>query len=184
MLASFLSHVKQDNKAIVSTLEKEAPHLNELQKRFVNLLEKRKEGVAIEVTCFFEELPMPVVGTIVPEQSATIHGYEGIGIHADHSGMTKFGSDDSEGYRRVRGEVQRWVAQIEAKSMNLAGAKVEERTGKETESVGSGTVTHFGNVESGGVGIYAPQKFQNSGATNIGGVNTVHYTGKREEGGS
>ena len=65
MLASFLGYVKQDNKQIVETLEKEAPHLDELQKRFLNLLEFRKQqGDAIDVTCFFEELPLAVVGTV------------------------------------------------------------------------------------------------------------------------
>lgn len=65
MLASFLGYIKQDNPQIVSTLEKEAPHLNTLQRRFTNFLEGRKEaGDAVEITCFFEELPMAIVGTV------------------------------------------------------------------------------------------------------------------------
>ncbi|PMD45596.1 hypothetical protein L207DRAFT_257879 [Hyaloscypha variabilis F] len=180
MLASLLSYVKQDNPSIVQTLEKEAPHLNELQKRFLNMLEGRKQqGKPIEITCFFEELPMKVLGTIVPDQSATILGYEGIGIHEDHSGMTKFGSDDSEGYRRVLGEVKRWVGKIEVESGEVAVGGVAG--GKEKEIQGKGSVTHHGNVESGGVGIYGEQRFQNSGVTNIGGVHTVHHAGKGDE---
>jgi len=43
ILASLLGYVKQNNKQIIQTLEAEAPHLNELQKRFSNLLEYRKQ---------------------------------------------------------------------------------------------------------------------------------------------
>jgi hypothetical protein len=183
MLASFLGYVKQDNKAIVETLEKEAPHLNELQKRFIHLLEKRKEDEnAIEITCFYEELPMAVVGTIVPSQSATIHGYEPIGIHANHSDMTKFGSDDSEGYRRVRAEVQRWIATYGKRRMiDVEGGNKKAPKSKEDERPGGSTITHSGNVQSGGVGIYGPQQYQHSGTVNIGGVHTAQSAEKTVE---
>lgn len=122
---------------------------------------------------------MKVVGTIVPDQSATILGYEAIGIPEDHSGMTKFGGDDSPGYKRVLGEVRRWVGKIQMDAGGAAAGEGEAK--KETGVGGKGNVTHYGNVESGGVGIYAEQRFQNSGVTNIGGVHTVHHTGQREE---
>jgi hypothetical protein len=35
-------------------------------------------------------------------------GYRTIGIRANHMDMTKLGSDDSPGYVRVCGELQRW----------------------------------------------------------------------------
>jgi hypothetical protein len=73
MLASFIGYFKQDNKEIVQTLEKEAPYLNELQKRFINLLEVRKEQEkTIDITCFYEEMPMPVVGTVSCFQSGCL----------------------------------------------------------------------------------------------------------------
>jgi hypothetical protein len=65
MLASALGYVKQDNVAIVETFEKESPHLNDLQERFVNMLENRKQaGEPIDITCFYEEMPLPVFGTV------------------------------------------------------------------------------------------------------------------------
>lgn len=36
-------------------------------------------------------------------------GCAAIGIHADHIGMTKFGSDDSPGYVKILGELRRWM---------------------------------------------------------------------------
>jgi len=35
--------------------------------------------------------------------------YTSIGIHTDHTGLTKFESDNSEGYQKVLGELTRWV---------------------------------------------------------------------------
>lgn len=65
MLARIFGPFKQTNAEIVSGLEKEAKQLNILQKRLVNFLDFRKEtGNDVEITCFFEELPMPVIGTV------------------------------------------------------------------------------------------------------------------------
>ena len=65
ILASLLGYVKQDNVDVVSGLEKEAPRLAELQKRFYNLLAGfAQEGHAIAITCCYEELPVAVLGTV------------------------------------------------------------------------------------------------------------------------
>ena len=64
------------------------------------------------VTCFFEGLPLPVVGTVVSKDSATFPGYNSISIRADHRGMTKFASADDTGFKRVLGELVRWEAEI------------------------------------------------------------------------
>lgn len=68
MLASLLGYVKQDNTAIVQGLEKEAPHLAQLQQDFAQFLENKKEiKKPIDIFCFFEELPVPVLGTVSQE---------------------------------------------------------------------------------------------------------------------
>lgn len=57
--------MKQTNVDIVKDLEKEAPALTELQRRFYTLLaNRREEGGSIRVTCCYEELPVPVVSTV------------------------------------------------------------------------------------------------------------------------
>ncbi|EON65773.1 hypothetical protein W97_05012 [Coniosporium apollinis CBS 100218] len=110
MLASLLGYMKQDNADIVRGLEKEAPELAELQRRFYNLLASRiEERRPLNISCCFEELPVPVLGMIVPSSSAEMDGYKAIPIHANHMDMTKFGSDDSLGYIRVLGELRRWI---------------------------------------------------------------------------
>lgn len=65
ILASALGYVKQDNAELVKRLNKEEPRLALLQERFANLLETRKEmKQPISITCFYEELPVPILGTV------------------------------------------------------------------------------------------------------------------------
>jgi hypothetical protein len=108
---------------------------------------------------------------IVPDQSATIPGYDAIGIPSDYSEMTKFGGDDSLGYQRVLGELRRWVIKLYAKKPELASTATPAETSQR------GTVTYQGNVTNGGVGLYGQQTFKNSGVTNFGGLHTVHKEG-------
>lgn len=66
----------------------------------------------VEVTCFFEELPLPVAGKIVSKESATLEGYSSFSIHANHSDMVKFGSANENGFKRLLGELMRWELAI------------------------------------------------------------------------
>jgi protein SERAC1 len=62
--------------------------------------ELREGGKRLEVTCFFEELPWPVVGKVVSKESATLEGYNSISVHANHINMVKFGSAEDNGFKR------------------------------------------------------------------------------------
>ena len=65
ILASVLGYVKQDNAELVKRLNKEEPRLALLQERFAKMLEMRKEvGRPVNITCFYEELPVVVLGTV------------------------------------------------------------------------------------------------------------------------
>ena len=60
-----LGYVKQDNAELVKRLNKEEPRLAFLQERFSRFLEMRKEAQRpMNVTCFFEELPVAVLGMV------------------------------------------------------------------------------------------------------------------------
>ncbi|EWY86058.1 hypothetical protein FOYG_10715 [Fusarium oxysporum NRRL 32931] len=69
-------------------------------------------GRPLQITCFFEELPMPGVGTIVSKESASLEGYSAFSIHANHSDMVKFGSASENGFKRLLGELVRWDAML------------------------------------------------------------------------
>lgn len=77
--------VRDVNKDILRTLERESETLRDTQENFGQLLESRKdEGTRIQITCFYEQLAVTGVGQIVPISSATLLGYDSYGIHANH----------------------------------------------------------------------------------------------------
>ncbi|KAJ9646982.1 hypothetical protein H2199_001968 [Coniosporium tulheliwenetii] len=169
MLASMLGLVKQDNVNVVKNLEKNASSLMELQKRFYTLLaNRREEGKAIEITCFYEELPLPIIGTIVPSHSATMMGFTSVGTHANHMEMTKFGSDDSPGYVKILGELRRWIRSWTSERNEEVEQKNDSQPWVPNAKSEGIHVEHHGNVAEGGAGVYGNQRFGNH--TRIGGA--------------
>jgi hypothetical protein len=74
--------------------------------------ELRESGRHLEVTCFFEALPWPVIGEVVSKTSATLEGYSSFSIHADHRDMVRFASAEDNGFKRLLGELTRWESQV------------------------------------------------------------------------
>lgn len=111
--AATLGFVKSSNKSLLAVLETESQFLESLQRDFLAMARELREGSrGFEITCFFEELPLPVVGNVVPKESAALDGYNSISIHANHSEMVKFGSSQDTGFKRLVGELQRWSSQL------------------------------------------------------------------------
>jgi hypothetical protein len=124
--------LKQTNAQIVAVLESDSEVLARVQGSFHTLIRSRSkdERQSIEITCFFEELPLPLVGVVgqvlyiaislhskgssqvVPSHSAILPGYIPIGIRSNHMGMTKFEDENDPGYTAVTGELRRWVKHI------------------------------------------------------------------------
>ncbi|RSL37906.1 hypothetical protein CEP53_015375, partial [Fusarium sp. AF-6] len=108
--ATMLGMVKKTNKSIVQILNPESEMLASIQKRFHEVLRLRQaKGQPLNITCFYEEMPLPVFGTVVDMKSAILQGYSAYGIHATHTGMTKFKDVLDKGYEDVSGELLRWV---------------------------------------------------------------------------
>ena len=94
------------------------------------VLARSKEVQPIEISCFFEELPLLGIGQVsvmvwlytarsvddagqvVPQDSAILPGYIPIGIRSNHMDMTKFASIDDPGFQAVCGELRRWIKQL------------------------------------------------------------------------
>lgn len=107
--AAALGFVKS-NESLLTIIGTDDQLLEALQVNFAAMVrELRENGRHIEVTCFFEELPLHLVGKVVSKESATFEGYNSISIHGNHSGMAKFASADDNGFKRVLGELQRWA---------------------------------------------------------------------------
>lgn len=113
MPASALGLAKTTNKSLLKILETDNQFLESIQVGFWSMMrELREAGRPLEVTCFFEELPLPVVGKVVSKESATLEGYNAMSIHADHRDMVRFGSAETNGFKRLFGELVRWESQI------------------------------------------------------------------------
>ncbi|KAF7552766.1 hypothetical protein G7Z17_g4097 [Cylindrodendrum hubeiense] len=107
--------IKQTNSKIVEVLRRDSEVLARIQDSFHAIIlarNKTKEHM-IEITCFYEELPMPRIGFIVPQDSAILPGYIPIGIHGNHKQMTKYAKADDAGLVAICSELKRWVKAID-----------------------------------------------------------------------
>ncbi|KAI9794399.1 MAG: hypothetical protein M1816_005468 [Peltula sp. TS41687] len=105
--------VKHANADISSVLKPGSEMLMNIQSGFHHMLRLRKqEGAEIAITCFYEELPVRIIGEVVPKHSAIIPGYSSYGIHANHMDMARFSSSEDDGYKAVCGEIRRWVKRL------------------------------------------------------------------------
>ncbi|KAK3896423.1 sesB-related regulatory [Staphylotrichum tortipilum] len=113
LLSRSIGIIKQTNTQIVEVLKRDSEVLARIQDGFHTMvLARGKEGQRIEISCFFEELPLPGIGQVVPQDSAILPGYIPIGIHSNHMDMTKFASVDDPGFLAVCGELRRWTKQL------------------------------------------------------------------------
>ena len=110
MPAHALSIVKSTNTSLLRILNTEDEFLESIQNDFLNLIRYLPEhdGRQLRITSFYEELPLPLVGKVVSQTSATLPGYNSRSIHANHSNMVKFASTQDTGFRRVSAELCRW----------------------------------------------------------------------------
>ena len=135
--ASAIGTIRSTNRSLLNILETDDKYLQSIHDRFLFMLrEQQRAGRDLEVTCFFEELPLPRFGIVVSKDSATLEGYTAISIHANHRNMVKFGSTDDNGFKRLLGELIRWESKISnsAAMQPTGGAQTEESLGCSPES--------------------------------------------------
>lgn len=155
--ASALGIFKSTNKSLLDILKTDDQLLKSIQERFWSMVRGLRESTRqFEVTCFFEELPLLVIGEkVVNEASATLEGYSSMSIHANHSNMVKFATTEDNGFKRLVGELVRWKANSERlnrdsqndSSITQAVSEIEtpnqainsSRAGIHNTNMGSGT---------------------------------------------
>jgi hypothetical protein len=107
--AGALGLVKSTNRSLLDILQADNQLLEAIQDDFWSMIrELRESGRPLEVTCFFEELPLPMVGTVVSKDSATLEGYNMMSIRANHCDMARFRSANDTGFKRLLAELVRW----------------------------------------------------------------------------
>lgn len=111
--ASALSLMKSTNTSLLKILKTDNQLLEDIQNDFLLMIrELRERNRRLEVTCFYEELPLPGCDKVVSEESATLEGYNSLSIHANHSDMVRFSSASDNGFRRLLGELHRWKGEV------------------------------------------------------------------------
>ncbi|MCJ1249500.1 hypothetical protein MMC30_006724 [Trapelia coarctata] len=118
--------LRQPNAKLLRTLEEESDVLEHQRKSFASVTEM------LPITCFYEEVPMGVVGMVVPERSACIDGFRVRtgGIPKNHTEMCKFASEKDIGYKRTLGHIHDIVDIVledSARKASLAAEKEKKR---------------------------------------------------------
>ncbi|OGE46779.1 hypothetical protein PENARI_c112G04431 [Penicillium arizonense] len=123
--------VKQTNSDIVDVLRRDSEVLARIQDGFHTMVKARSvvEPPPIEVTCFYEELPVVGVGLVVPQDSAILPGYVPIGIHSNHMNMARFANVDDPGFVAVCGELRRWIRDAEGNKRRHENSSQVEQPG-------------------------------------------------------
>jgi len=138
-LAKAIGLLKQTNPQILAVLESDSEVLARIQDSFYVMIRSRAQDKLppIEITCFFEELPLPVVGIVVPSHSAILPGYIPIGIRSNHMDMTKFEDTSDPGFTAVAGELRRWVRELVAPSdaRAVAAATPQQEPSRTPQSI-------------------------------------------------
>ncbi|KAB5515378.1 hypothetical protein GE09DRAFT_1231411 [Coniochaeta sp. 2T2.1] len=131
LLSRYIGVVKQTNSEIVAVLRSESEVLARIQASFHTMVMARsREGSGLtEICCFYEELPLPGIGQVVPQHSAVLPGYIPIGIRSNHMDMARFAAADDPGFVAVCGELRRWIRQLDgAEGRHRAPASRQEET--------------------------------------------------------
>ena len=104
-----LGVLKSTNRSLLSILQIEDQLLESLQISFLSMIRdlRDKHQRRIEITCFFEELPLLVAGTVISKASATFADHPVMSIYANCSDMVKFTSADDNVFKRLAGVLVR-----------------------------------------------------------------------------
>ncbi|RYP56688.1 hypothetical protein DL769_009878 [Monosporascus sp. CRB-8-3] len=115
LLSRFIGVIKQTNTETLTALWNESKVLARIQDNFytVAMAPSRKDLQRIKISCFYEELPLPGLGQVVPRHSAILPGCIPIGIRSNHIDMTRFTGVDDPGFTAVCGELRRWIKQMD-----------------------------------------------------------------------
>lgn len=134
--ASVFGMFKSSNKTLLATLETENQLLEAIQAKFLSMVRGVREGGrSLEITCFFEELPLSLLTSlVVPKESAIIEGYTSMSVHANHRDMVRFASTEDAGFQRLLGELTRWERSVTSASIQSPGATVTMSPAKDAKN--------------------------------------------------
>ena len=102
--------LRPSSTKLLSILQFDNDVLNRIHSDFLEMIRARaKTGCEIQITCFYEALPMAFSIFVVPPESAILAGFNNISIHANHRNMVRFKSTEDPGFRSLHQELSRWI---------------------------------------------------------------------------
>ncbi|KAF1951309.1 hypothetical protein CC80DRAFT_395828, partial [Byssothecium circinans] len=94
---------KRVNTDILDSLRRDSQVLLDVEDWFGQWRRRRSENTnPVQITTFFEEMGLPIVGKVVEESQVKIPGYSSYGIRSNHMDMPKFATFHDPGYKAVR----------------------------------------------------------------------------------
>ena len=100
---------------LLEVLQSTSEFLESIHDRFMGMIRRRARDQALDVACFYEELPLPGTNIrVVSKASAAFPGFSPISIHAHHLDMVKFQSAEDTGFKRVLGVLTRWCKDVKS----------------------------------------------------------------------
>lgn len=107
-----LGYLKSVNTSLLEVLRTENQYLRSVGERFSLLMKNLDDPRQIAITSFVEDLPLKIGGQVVTRRSATFGNYNYMSIPANHIEMVKFVSAEDVGFKRLLGELRRWIREI------------------------------------------------------------------------
>ncbi|KAH8898103.1 hypothetical protein GQ53DRAFT_636354 [Thozetella sp. PMI_491] len=107
---SALGFMKATNPALLNILKPDDDLLRDIRDQFAEMI---LEGThSMRVACFCEGLPLYKRLMVVPRDSAALDGHERYTISANHRDMVRFASAEEAGFKRLVGELSRWISEL------------------------------------------------------------------------
>ena len=136
-LARLLDRFWRANKELLSVLKQRSEVLKAVEEVFQRQLTAEGALKHVKIFCFYETVPVDMVGFVVPEESATMLPHPNCGIDANHMDMTKFTSLQDAGFVNLKGVLEDWIKRAkDSKTSN---------TTSEAKSVASAAMMAFNN---------------------------------------
>ena len=136
-LARLLDRFWRANKELLSVLKQRSEVLKAVEEVFQRQLTAEGALKHVKIFCFYETVPVDMVGFVVPEESATMLPHPNCGIDANHMDMTKFTSLHDAGFTNLKGVLDDWIKR--AKDLKTSN------TTSEAKSVASAATMTFNN---------------------------------------
>jgi hypothetical protein len=108
-VARLLDRIWRTNKKLLSALKKRSEVFKVVEEVFQRQLAANGALKHVKIFCFYETVPIDVVGFVVPEESAMMLPHPSCGIDANHMDMTKFTGSNDAGFINLRGVLHEWI---------------------------------------------------------------------------